>query len=50
MCMRALKLLQELQNLRLNGDIERRRRLVRDQEVGLIGKRHGDHHALALTT
>ena len=40
--------LQELQDLRLDGDVERRRRLVGDQEVGLVGERHGDHHALAL--
>jgi hypothetical protein len=43
-----LQRLQELQDLRLDGDVERRRRLVGDQEVGLVGQRHGDHHALAL--
>ena len=43
-----LELPQELQDLRLDGDVERRRRLVRDQEVGLVGERHRDHHPLAL--
>jgi hypothetical protein len=46
----ALQLLQELQDLRLHGDIEGRRRLVGDQQVRLVGERHGDHHALALAT
>ena len=40
--------LQQLQDLRLDGDVERRGRLVGDQQVGLVGQRHGDHHALAL--
>ena len=40
--------LQELQDLRLDGDVERRGRLVGDQQVGLVGQSHGDHHALAL--
>ena len=40
--------LEELQDLRLDGDVERRRRLVGDQQVGLVGQRHGDHDALAL--
>ncbi len=29
-------------------DVERRRRLVRDEQVGIVGQRHGDHHALPL--
>ena len=37
---------QQVENLRLDGDVERRRRLVGDQQVGLAGQRHGDHHAL----
>ena len=44
----ALQLLQQLEDLRLDGDVERRRRLVGDQQVRLVGERHGDHHALAL--
>ena len=44
----ALQLLQQLQDLRLDGDVERRGRLVGDQEVRLVGQRHGDHHPLAL--
>ena len=39
---------QQGQDLRLHGDIERRGRLVRDQEIGLVGQRHRDHDALAL--
>ena len=44
-----LNLLQELEDLRLHGDVERGGRLVGDQEVGLVGERHGDHDALALS-
>ncbi|MDT4861593.1 hypothetical protein FQZ97_962050 [compost metagenome] len=47
----ALGLLQfreELQDLRLNRHVERGRRLIGDQQLWLVGKRHGDHHALAL--
>ena len=44
----ALQVLQQLEDLRLDGDVERRGRLVGDQQVGLVGERHGDHHALAL--
>jgi hypothetical protein len=43
-----LQLLQQLEDLRLHGDIERRGRLIGDEELRLIGERHGDHHALAL--
>ena len=39
---------EELQDLRLHRHVERRGRLVGDEEVGLVGERHGDHHALAL--
>ena len=42
-----LHVLHQLEDLRLDGDVERRRRLVGDQELGLAGQRHGDHHALA---
>ena len=43
-----LQVLQQLQDLRLHGDVERGRRLVGDEQVGAVGERHGDHHALAL--
>ena len=39
---------KQLEDLRLHGDVERGGRLVGDQQVGLIGERHRDHHALAL--
>src|SRR5215467_130065 len=42
-----LKIAEELQDLRLDGDVERRRRLVGDQDVRSAGQRHGDHHPLA---
>ena len=37
---------QQVENLRLNGDVERRRGLVGDQDLGIAGQRHGDHDAL----
>ena len=43
----ALKIGEEAQNLRLDGHVERRRRLVGDEEVGVAHERHRDHHALA---
>ena len=43
-----LQFLEQREDLRLHGDVERRGRLVGDQEVGLVGERHRDHHALAL--
>jgi hypothetical protein len=44
----GLQALEQLQDLRLDGDVERRGRLVGDQQVRLVGQRHGDHHPLAL--
>ena len=44
----ALQRLQQLEDLRLDGDVERGGGLVGDQQVGLVGERHGDHDALAL--
>ena len=44
----ALKFGQKVQDLRLDGDIERRCGFVRDQDVRLVGQRHGDHHPLPL--
>jgi hypothetical protein len=39
---------QKIQYLRLNGHIQRRGRLIRNQQPWPIGQRHGDHHPLAL--
>ena len=47
---RVCKLLQQVQDLRLHGHVEGGCRLVRNQEIGLIGERNRDHHALALAT
>ena len=38
---------EQLQDLRLHRDVERGRRLVGDQQVGLAQQRHRDHHPLA---
>ena len=38
---------QEIENLRLDGHVERRGRLVRDEELGPAGERHRDHDPLA---
>ena len=38
----------QIENLRLNRHIERRRRFVGDQQLGGAGQRHCDHHALRL--
>ena len=48
--MRALEPAQQLENLRLDGDVEGGGGLIGDEEVGLVGQGHGDHHALALPT
>ena len=42
----ALEREQQLQDLRLNGHVERGRRLVRDQNLRVACDRHGDHHPL----
>ena len=39
---------QQLQDLRLDGDVERGGRFVGDQQRRVVGERHRDHHALAL--
>ena len=44
----VLEVLDQVEDLRLHGDVERGGRLVGDQHVGPVGERHGDHHALAL--
>ena len=38
---------QQLEDLRLDGDVERGGRLVGDEQLRLAGQRHRDHHALA---
>ena len=38
---------EQIENLRLDGDVERGRRLVGDQQLRPAGERHRDHHALA---
>ena len=40
------ELLQQIQDSRLHGDVECRRRLVRDQQPRMAGERDRDHHAL----
>ena len=42
--------LQQVEYLRLDGDVQRRGRLVRDQQFGLVCDRHRDHDALAHAT
>ncbi len=43
----ALELGQQAQDLGLHRDVERRGRLVGDQQLGFAHQRRGDHHALA---
>ena len=43
----VLQLAHQLEDLRLDRDVERCRRLVGDQELRIAGERHRDHHALA---
>src|SRR5581483_3697804 len=45
----VLQALHQPQDLRLRRHVERGRRLVRDQDLGVVDQRHGDHHALAHT-
>ena len=45
---RLCRSFSSFEDLRLHGDVERGGRLVGDQQVGLVGERHRDHHALAL--
>ncbi len=42
------QLAHQIEDLRLDRHVERGRRLVGDQDVGFVGDRHRDHHALAL--
>ena len=41
---------EHLEDLRLHGDVESGGRLVADQQVGIVGDRDRDHHALTFTT
>ena len=43
-----LQVFEQLKNLCLHRYVKCRRRFISDQQVGIIGKRHGNHHALAL--
>jgi hypothetical protein len=43
----AVELHDQVENLRLDGDVERGGRLVGDQQRGLVGEPHGEHDALA---
>ena len=45
----CLQVLEKFENLRLNRDIECGGWLVGNQQIRLVGERHGDHHALTLT-
>ena len=44
---RGLQFAHQVEDLRLQGDVERGGRLVRDQQARVAGQRHRDHHALA---
>ena len=46
----VLQIVEQIENLRLNGNVERRRRLVRDDKARLASKRHCNHNTLAHTT
>ncbi len=45
----VLQLTQQFEDLRLHGDVERRRRFVGNQQFGTVGQRHRDHHPLPLS-
>ncbi len=42
----SLQLVQQIENLRLSGHIERRGRLIGDEQARVTRKRHRDHGAL----
>ena len=44
---RTCKLANQVENLRLNRDVERGGRLVGDEQLRLARQRHRDHHPLA---
>ena len=43
----SLQFAHQVEDLRLDGHVERGGRLVGDQHLGVARQRHGDHHALA---
>ena len=43
---RGFQLAHQIEDLRLQRDVERGGRLVRDQQLRIAGQRHRDHHAL----
>ena len=44
---RRAEVAQQIEDLRLSGDVQRGRRLVGDQQCRIVDQRHRDHHALA---
>jgi len=44
----ALQVRQQIQDLSLNGDVQRRGGLIGDQQAGTVGDGHGNHHPLTL--
>ena len=46
----SLQILQQIENLRLDRDIERGGRLISDQQGRVAGQGHGNHHPLFHTT
>ena len=44
---RVLQVAHQVEDLRLDGHVERRGRLVGDQQLRVAGQRHRDHHPLA---
>ena len=42
-----LQVLYQLDDLRLNGGVQGRGRLVSNEQMGIAAQRHGNHHALA---
>lgn len=45
---RASQLVHQLQDHRFRRDIQAGRRLIHDQQPGIAGERHRDHHPLLL--
>jgi hypothetical protein len=43
----VLQAVHEVEDLRLHRHVERRGRLVGDEQLGVVAQRHRDHHALA---
>ncbi|MCY1272479.1 hypothetical protein D9M70_210610 [compost metagenome] len=45
----GLQFLEQLKDFQLHGDVQRRSGFVGDQQLRLVGQRHGDHHPLPLS-